>query len=103
MGGIGFIILVIVIVSIYRSMTRAAKEANEKAIKKAVEQSPKVIEDTHEAITPKPTTVRQTESNRIKAPEKWNEQEEATPEIKLDSIEEVRRAVIYSEIINRKY
>lgn len=102
MGGIGFIILIIVIVSIYRTITKAAKEANEKAMKqKALQQTIARLEEVIET-TPKPT-VHQPKYTAIKAPAKQNGQEEAEPEIKLDSVEEVRRAIIYSEIINRKY
>ncbi len=101
MGGIGFIILIIVIVSIYRTMTKAAKEANEKAIKQTTAQPEEVIEDTPVAI-PK-SSAQQSKYTAIKTSVKQQMQEEPRPEIKLDSMEEVRRAIIYSEIINRKY
>lgn len=102
MGGVGFVILIIVIVSIYRSMTKAAKEANEKAVKKLIAKSKEAIEEKPQTTTPKPP-VQQSKYIATKAAINWEKQEDTQPEIKLDSMEEIRRAIIYSEIMNRKY
>lgn len=102
MGGIGFIILIIVVVSIYRTITNAAKEANAKATKQTITESEEDIENIPKTVTPKPVTPKN-KYTAIKNQVKQTQEEEPQSEIKLDSIEEVRRAIIYSEIINRKY
>lgn len=102
MGGIGFIILIIVIVSIYRTITNAAKEANAKTIGQTIAEPKEVIENSPKTVTPKPAVPKK-KYEGIKNHVKQTQEEEPRPDIKLDSIEEVRRAIIYSEIINRKY
>lgn len=118
-SGMGFIIFIIIIVAIFRSMTKAVREVKKEVI---MQKKSRQIEKTNDHYEteweeerksvkplqqPKPagSAYQSIDMKKMNPPKQAQSQQEE-PErkgIELDSAEELRRAIIYSEIINRKY
>lgn len=81
-------------------------EAFEEEVK-PVKQEPVVVnihtQKIHEDVVKNTKLPEGTSNKKETVVKSTDEQSEYRPEIQLNSIEEVRRAIIYSEIIHRKY
>jgi Tfp pilus assembly major pilin PilA len=74
---------------------------------KPVKQEPVAVnihtQNIHENVANNTKLTEEISNKKEKEVKSTDEQLEYRPEIQLNSIEEVRRAIIYSEIIHRKY
>lgn len=105
-----FIIVVVVIIALVKQFGKAAKQAKEEQVKMNI---PEIYEEVeNESYTPptsykkakrKPVTKHSSSQSGIPTSPPIPEEPNADTEFDISSSEEIRRAIIWSEILNRKY